>query len=886
MPANRDHYTNVLKFWRSVETFALPDIPSPSTKSDNKVHTVLRAPALLPWDSDEWPAAPEGKQWRHTLYCNIVPKEAVVSVLAQLTGSDEYREPVYGYTCLSAVVLDHTGRPSERGYTPAGFMYGIRVIREGKDPEALGDLLRKAQEQYLVRFGLSEKDALPKTVDWKTLQKELDVLGELGNDDVSVLCVSEIINVGTGSEAPFLNSYYLNDLNTLINDIGGIGKALEVVLSPSVDIAARRDLLDQRVLLEALHPSRLSPGRWPSSPESGLYSAQQAAVNLAMSGLGEASPLVGINGPPGTGKTTLLREVIADVIVSRARRILKAKVTALFSDRAHTIVDKTGYYKIEASVFGNDGIVVSSNNNTAIENISKALPTPGSIDLSSFGDAEYFSGIATAIGAAPCWGMLSAVLGKAENRNSFISRFWFNKGKGFGKYLQEFYDDHTCLKKYEETAEELRNLLSEYDKFRQLVSEYHDLLLSGGGPRIDKLRDLLITEYGMPANGLPDMRFFDLPMEVIHRMTPYSCLQVNVLRSKIFLLSLELHEWAIKVNARKFSRNLNAFIDMLSNKHLSFIDAGIAAGLWNSFFFCIPVVSVTLASFQRQFPAMGQGSIGWLLLDEAGQATPAAVCGAIWRSNKCIIIGDTMQIPPVVTIPAALEQLLLRSYSLSDETWGPSAHSAQFLADRVTVHGTGISQDGSLIWTSIPLRAHRRCSEPMFSISNHIAYNGQMVRVIKDAVSDIPTGESSWIDVQGFNALEGHAIVEELQVVEDMLLQLAHFTGMIYIISPFRSVAEICRQQFYVRDRVACGTIHTFQGKEAEIVFLVLGTLPGSVQARNWVAQAPNMLNVAVTRAKERLYVIGNRGVWGRHRYFSYLAGQMVVGEHRSGRLF
>jgi superfamily I DNA and/or RNA helicase len=188
------------------------------------------------------------------------------------------------------------------------------------------------------------------------------------------------------------------------------------------------------------------------------------------------------------------------------------------------------------------------------------------------------------------------------------------------------------------------------------------------------------------------------------------------------------------------------------------------------------------------------------------------------------------------------------------------------------------------MWAGMPLRAHRRCGEPMFSIANRIAYNGQMVSVRDEAEADIPTGESGWIDVAAGTSLEGHVVGEEIQVLGDLLLQLVYFPGRVYIISPFRSVARVCLEQFYEKDRVTCGTIHTFQGKEAEIVFLVLGTMPGSVKARNWVAQSPNMLNVAVTRAKERLYVIGNRKVWRKHRYFDQLAERLRVKE--SGRLF
>jgi len=885
MPVTQDHYTNVLKFWRSVETFTLPDIPYAFQDTDNKRYTVLGPQVRLPWEPGGLPAVQEGKQWKHTLYFHLVLKEVVVDLLARLTGSKEYREPVYGRTCLSAVVLDQSGRPSERGYTPAGFVYGIKVIEDGMDLEELPGLLEEAQSSYLARFGLDKEVRI---VDWKLLEKELDLLRGLTRKAMpvqeGVVCISEIVAVGVNTESPFLNSYYLHDLNTLIGS-PGIGGPMEIFLSSVVDMRARRDLLDRRVLLEALHPGYLSAGRWPSSPDLGLYTGQQAALGLAMSGLRERSTLLGINGPPGTGKTTLLREVIADVVVGRAKRLLKGKATELFSGGWKGIVDRTGYYSIDRDVFGNDGVVVASNNNTAIENISKELPLLGSIDRETFEEAEYFSEMATALGEEPSWGMLSAVLGRSENKAAFVNRFWFNKGKGFGKYLKEAFLDASVYKMslahYEETARELQELLDEYEAFNSLACAYHDLLLSGG-EGLEELVSALFARYDIGAAALPGAGFMDLPFSEVHRMRPYSSRKINILRSRIFLCSLELHEWAIKINARSFICNLGAFVDMLSNKHVNFMDEGIAATLWNTFFFCIPVVSVTLASFQRQFPLMGQGSIGWLLLDEAGQATPAAACGAIWRSERSIVIGDTLQIPPVVSIPAGLGQLLQGVYGIADDWWNPVRHSAQFLADRVTVCGTNIG--GADRWTGMPLRAHRRCGEPMFSIANRIAYNGQMVSVREEAVADVPTGESGWIDVVTGTSLEGHAIVEELQVLGDMLQQLVYFPGQVYVISPFRSVARVCREQFYEKGRVTCGTIHTFQGKEAEVVFLVLGTLPGSVQARNWVAQSPNMLNVAVTRAKERLYVIGNRKDWCKHRYFDQLAERLKV--RKSGRLF
>ncbi|MGN7311070.1 AAA domain-containing protein [Alkalicoccobacillus gibsonii] len=59
------------------------------------------------------------------------------------------------------------------------------------------------------------------------------------------------------------------------------------------------------------------------------------------------------------------------------------------------------------------------------------------------------------------------------------------------------------------------------------------------------------------------------------------------------------------------------------------------------------------------------------------------------------------------------------------------------------------------------------------------------------------------------------------------------------------------------------GTVHTFQGKEAKIVYFVLGADSDSSGAARWAVSDPNMMNVAATRAKEEFYIIGNKKLYG-----------------------
>lgn len=89
------------------------------------------------------------------------------------------------------------------------------------------------------------------------------------------------------------------------------------------------------------------------------------------------------------------------------------------------------------------------------------------------------------------------------------------------------------------------------------------------------------------------------------------------------------------------------------------------------------------------FSGLGRESLGWLLVDEAGQAAPQNAVGALWRCRRAVIVGDPLQLEPVVTVPWGGQRALLEGFKVTP-VWAPSRSSAQQLADRIkTIFSNG-----------------------------------------------------------------------------------------------------------------------------------------------------------------------------------------------------
>jgi len=272
---------------------------------------------------------------------------------------------------------------------------------------------------------------------------------------------------------------------------------------------------------------------------------------------------------------------------------------------------------------------------------------------------------------------------------------------------------------------------------------------------------------------------------------------------------------------------------------------------------------------------------------------PQHAVGALMRARRALVVGDPLQLEPVITLDRSVDERLLHRWGAPPEHLSTGT-SLQVMADALNVAGTWIASDAGHDWIGSPLVVHRRCIQPMFSISNDLAYAGAMVlgdgKLDEEAALAVASpllGASCWIHLPTEGAGEGHHIGTHAAMAAGIIRTFVtaglaprrDIPGMpdLYAISPFRTarrgLEELLEQQFPswgVRRKAAferwlaksVGTVHTFQGKEAEAVVLLLGGR--TPDAIDWAAGTPNLLNVAVTRARRRLYVIGDRDAWSQ----------------------
>ena len=286
-----------------------------------------------------------------------------------------------------------------------------------------------------------------------------------------------------------------------------------------------------------------------------------------------------------------------------------------------------------------------------------------------------------------------------------------------------------------------------------------------------------------------------------HTAFLYVCNYLNECRERLLYDALQLQKAVVMSDAfRKNMQLLSQYWGSLSDRkklQKNFDLDMIFPALLNSLMIAVPVISSTFAAVERFLVnCKSESSLGTIIIDEAGQASPHMLVGALYRAQKVIVVGDPKQIEPVQTV----QDLFVER--IGGEGIGKYRNkelSVQSLADAQNPFAGIIKNlDGSESWVGCPLVIHRRCKDQMFTVANELSYGGFMINKTIDSDDPIdPCKESCWITYDASNiesstgkdryiSIQGEIAFE---LIQKLRARNAEFKD-IFIITPFTSVAH------------------------------------------------------------------------------------------------
>jgi hypothetical protein len=267
----------------------------------------------------------------------------------------------------------------------------------------------------------------------------------------------------------------------------------------------------------------------------------------------------------------------------------------------------------------------------------------------------------------------------------------------------------------------------------------------------------------------------------------------------------------------------------------------------------------------RRFPLyVGQGNeidtpFDLVIVDEASQCQIADIFPVLFRAKRALIIGDPMQLGPIGELSPSQQSRAREAAGLTaawlDDMCLSSYRYSVFHAAQRAAPVTHL------------LDEHYRCHPHIAQFANTNFYQGNLV-VLTPSLSRAGARRAiEWVNVPGEAVRRASSWINEQEAdavaaLATMLLQ-EDPTCSVGVVSPLRPQKDLLDDRLKSVTGIKSGAVHTFQGGEQDVIILSLVLGPEmATGTRNWLAGQRNLWNVAVTRARKRLIVVGHRAEW------------------------
>lgn len=515
-----------------------------------------------------------------------------------------------------------------------------------------------------------------------------------------------------------------------------------------------------------------------------------------------------IQGPPGTGKTQTILNIIANLIVH----------------------GKT--------------VLVVSNNNSAVDNVAEKMADEG-------------------------LGFLVAKLGSSENRKEFISsqqdipdiRDWHSReASHLSRKVKDILGKMSgCFG----PKEQLARLKGDYDAL-STEAEYHRMLwdvrpeyrwLEKKDPK-QLMRFRLLYEMASENGRRPGIlfrmewtarigfrvnRLLDAEPNTVIRAVEsvYYVSKKKVMERKIRELESILESVDMPQLAKDLrSVSMEYIRHKISEKYRGherkrFSDFQIR-NRSGEFLQEYPIVLST--TYSARSCISSDMVFDYVIMDEASQVDIKTGALALSCATNAVIVGDDKQLPNVISNGEKLALDAIMSTYKVDEKYDAATHS--FLKSCLEAF-----KDAPVTL----LREHYRCHPKIIGFCNQRFYGGELIPMTEDH------GEPDVLRVVRTapgNHARGHFNQREIDTIVKEVMPVYCNQGSIGIITPYRTQADEINAAL---KKDIASTVHKFQGRECDTI--ILSTVDNSPTE---FSDDPNLLNVAISRAKSHLCVVTN----------------------------
>ena len=395
-----------------------------------------------------------------------------------------------------------------------------------------------------------------------------------------------------------------------------------------------------------------------------------------------------------------------------------------------------------------------------------------------------------------------------------------------------------------DSAVSLAELRERFDKFAGIYREFCELKKNGDN------MESLARKLPPPSTGTAQLKeVFREINSVLHRaLVIRRCHKISELEH-----DSELLDRLKNIMAFMNSANSPAFFQRLATREAQEAENGFK--IFSRYY---PGWAASLLSLTKASPCI-PSLFDRVIIDEASQCDPASIIPALFRAKGVVLIGDSNQFPPVVDMKPLRNDFIKARHHVTD------------LEDQRFDFMNAAAFDLSPV-LPIMLKEHFRCDEEIAEYFNDAFYAGELHIRTDSARLKRPTFMGyrhavEWIDVS--NSTQG-----EIDAVSKALAKLLDndYPGSIGVITPFKKYAEDLREQLASRlhshgsngddDKVRISTANGFQGGECDVIIFMLGYNDELSRGKLWYAESPEnryIYNVAVSRARACLIVVGDR---------------------------